>query len=375
MRALIKYLGSKRKFVGVLGAVIDAVGAETAADLFTGTTRVAQEFKRRGAKVWALDLARYSEVFAKCYIELSPRDIDRAALSEILADLDATPGRPGYFTRTFCEEARFLAPANGARVDAIRDRIEAEFAGTPLYPVLLTSLILAADRVDSTTGLQMAYLKQWAERAKKPLELRAPDMVEGPSGVAIRGDIRATVEDVPPVDVAYLDPPYNQHSYAGNYHVWDTLVAWDAPEAYGVARKRVDVRGNPSPFNRKGAIAEALAQVVRDVKARLVVISYNDESYLSLGDLRDMCSGREAVRAVAFDYKRYVGAQIGIYNPAGLKTGEVGHLRNLEYLVLAGDRDRVEAALAAVVECSPERYGRPAIAVDLPLNRHVSSMS
>ena len=41
-------------------------------------------------------------------------------------------------------------------------------------------------------------------------------------------------------DLAYLDPPYNQHRYFTNYHVWETLVAWDAPEAYGVARKRVD---------------------------------------------------------------------------------------------------------------------------------------
>ena len=32
------------------------------------------------------------------------------------------------------------------------------------------------------------------------------------------------------------------------------------------------------------------------------------------------------------DYKRYVGAQIGIYNPAGEKVGAVSHLRNTEFL-------------------------------------------
>ena len=31
-------------------------------------------------------------------------------------------------------------------------------------------------------------------------------------------------------DVAYIDPPYNQHSYLGNYHVWETLELWDKPE-------------------------------------------------------------------------------------------------------------------------------------------------
>ena len=48
-----------------------------------------------------------------------------------------------------------------------------------LYPVLLTSLIEAADRVDSTTGVQMAYVKQWADRSFRPLELRVPELVAG----------------------------------------------------------------------------------------------------------------------------------------------------------------------------------------------------
>ena len=29
------------------------------------------------------------------------------------------------------------------------------------------------------------------------------------------------------VDVAYLDPPYNQHAYSSNYHVLNALTLWD----------------------------------------------------------------------------------------------------------------------------------------------------
>ena len=65
---MIKYIGSKRRLVPVLGEICSAVGARTAVDLFTGTTRVAQEFKRRGAYVTAVDTARYSEVFAQCLL-------------------------------------------------------------------------------------------------------------------------------------------------------------------------------------------------------------------------------------------------------------------------------------------------------------------
>ena len=193
---MIKYLGSKRTLVPALGAIATAVGADTAVDLFTGTTRVAQEFKRRGIEVTAVDLATYSEVLARCFIATDATTVDPAELSEALDDLSSTPGRRGYVTRTFCEESRYFQPANGERIDAIRDRIEERYRDSALYPVLLSALLLAADRVDSTTGLQMAYLKKWSPRSHRPLELRAPELLPGP-GTAIRGDAMALVTNCP----------------------------------------------------------------------------------------------------------------------------------------------------------------------------------
>ena len=260
--------------VPVLGEMLAASGARTALDLFTGTTRVAQEFKRHG--------------------------------------------------------------------------------DSPLRAVLLTSLIEAADRVDSTTGVQMAYVKQWADRSFAPLALRVPPLLAG-TGSAIRADARDAVRALAPVDLAYLDPPYNQHRYFTNYHVWETLVRWDRPAHYGVACKRLDSRdpATKSVFNAKREMPAALAQVIRDVRAETVVLSYNDESWVSLPVLVDAMRARGGhVEVLAFDSKRYVGAQIGIYNPKGEKVGRVSHLRNLEYVIVAGERERVEAM------CAPNRaYG------------------
>ena len=53
---------------------------------------------------------------------------------------------------------------------------------------MLTSLLEAADRVDSTTGLQMAYLKAWAPRSYNELALRLPEPVAGPAGTVSRLD-------------------------------------------------------------------------------------------------------------------------------------------------------------------------------------------
>ncbi|MBV8950179.1 MAG: DNA adenine methylase, partial [Actinobacteria bacterium] len=214
---MIKYLGSKRRLVPVIDAMAGAIGARHALDLFTGTTRVAQQLKRGGVVVTAVDTARYSEVLGHCYVQTDARTVDRDELRGALRDLGSRPARPGYVTETFCRRARFFQPHNGARIDAVRDAIEREHAGTALYPLLLTSLLEAADRVDSTTGVQMAFVKEWASRSYNPLELREPELLDGPGHVH-RGDACELAGVVGEFDFAYLDPPYNQHRYFTNYH-------------------------------------------------------------------------------------------------------------------------------------------------------------
>jgi adenine-specific DNA-methyltransferase len=345
---LIKYLGSKRRLVPILGAIVESVGARSALDLFTGTTRVAQAMKARGARVTAVDTARYSEIFARCYIETDAGAVSPDDLADAIDELNAVRPVDGYVTETFCRRSRFFQPFNGQRIDAIRDRIERDHRQSPLYPLLLTSLIESADRVDSTTGVQMAYVKQWAPRSFTPLQLRVPELLAGP-GTAVRGDACQLAEELGPFDIAYLDPPYNQHRYFTNYHVWETLVAWDAPQHYGVACKRLDAREEhtKSRFNSKRAMPDALRAVVRAVRCELLVLSYNDESWLTVDELTDMVSHHEAVTTLSFDSARYVGSRIGIHNPAGEKVGRVSHVRNTEYLVLAGSAQAVDRAATA----------------------------
>ncbi len=345
---MIKYLGSKRRLVPVLTEMFERSGASTALDLFTGTTRVAQAFKRAGGEVTAVDTARYSDVFARTWVETDADRVDVAAIESAIDELNHLPGAAGYVTDTFCVQSRFFQPFNGERIDAVRDAIARDHAGTWLEPILLTSLLLAADRVDSTAGLQMAYIKQWAPRSYKPLTMDVPTLLPG-TGRAVLGDATELTPTLGSFDLAYLDPPYNQHRYFTNYHVWETIVAWDHPEHYGVACKRVDARddGTKSVFNRKREMPDALRRTIAAVDAEVVIVSYNDESWVTLDELRDMCAVHGDVVALAFDSKRYVGAQIGIHSPTGEKVGTVGHTRNLEYVVVAGDPGRVARSTAA----------------------------
>src|SRR6202045_2978264 len=198
---MIKYLGSKRRPVPVLTRICQASGATTALDLFTGTTRVAQAFKAQGVHVTAVDSARYAHTFARTYIEADAAATDMDARRAAGTHLNGLPGRPGYVTETFSVQARFFQPQNAARIDAVRDAIDSEYTGSPLYPLLMTSLIEAADRVDSTTGVQMAYVKQWAPRSFNPLELRVPDLLEG-SGRAVLGDAVTLAAELGHFDLA-----------------------------------------------------------------------------------------------------------------------------------------------------------------------------
>jgi len=358
---MIKYLGSKRtllpdivRLAGALPGVeapgvkapgvkapgvkvpgVKVPGVRSVLDLFSGTSRVGHALKRAGYRVIANDHLTYAHKLATCYVQADRVDVldDATALVE---EFNRLPGRPGYVTEVFCRQSRFFQPKNGERIDAIRAAIAAKSLPPELEAVMLVSLMEAADRVDSTTGVQMAYVKRWAARSHNDLRLRVPDVLPRArhgKGAAHRLDAEQAVDTLG-ADLAYLDPPYNQHSYLGNYHVWETIARGDEPEHYGVACKRVDCKTRRSAFNSKRLAVEAFRSVIERVNATYLLVSFNNEGYIDRAAMERMLAVRGEVRVIERDYKRYVGAQIGIHNPAGERVGAVSHLRNKEFLYL-----------------------------------------
>jgi adenine-specific DNA-methyltransferase len=332
---VIKYIGSKRLLVPGIVAMVEALGdVRTVVDLFSGTSRVGLGLKAAGFQVRANDVQRYAATLARAYIQADDDRADQAR--RILGELDTLPAIHGYFTETFCTRARFFQPKNGAKVDAIREGIRRLDADPELEAILLVALMEAADRVDSTTGLHMAYLKSWAPRAHGDLALRLPELLpraRAGKGEAHERDAQDAIGDLDG-DLIYLDPPYNQHKYRSNYHIWETLVRWDAPEAYGVAQKRIDCREEQSPYNRRATIVDALRDIVRRARARYLLVSFNDEGFVPRADMEAILAERGPVEVIAHAFPRYVGAKIGIHNPKGEKVGKVSHVRNTEFLYL-----------------------------------------
>lgn len=335
---MIKYLGSKRLLLPVIAQAVASIPqAATVLDLFSGTSRVGHALKSLGYRVFANDLNAYAATLARCYVQ-SDRTRHLRAVTQLVTEFNAVKGQPGYFTTTFCEEARYFQPKNGERIDAIRESIARKGLGPELESIMLVSLMEAADRVDSTTGVQMAYLKSWAARAHNDLTLRVPDLLERSphgKGRAYQLDAAKAAASIK-ADIAYVDPPYNQHSYLGNYHIWESLVLWDKPSAYGIARKRTDCRERKSLFNSRTTFAKALSHVLEALTTPTIILSFSNEGFMTREEmlilLHSLWNATAKVETIEADYKRYVGAQIGIFNPQGKKVGKVSHLTNKEYL-------------------------------------------
>jgi adenine-specific DNA-methyltransferase len=350
---VIKYIGSKRSLVpwilDVVTTISEASNARAVADLFSGSARVGHALKSRGFYVIANDYYHYAFTIAKALIEADRREYPEEKLNPILKHLSHLPPKRGWFTQTYCEEARFFQAKNGERIEAIREYVEEHYADDPtLKAILLTSLILAADKVDSTTGVQMAYLKKWAPRSYNDLKLEYPPLLPG-KGLALLGDAVDVVGDVE-ADILYLDPPYNQHSYLGNYHIWETLVLWDKPKTYGVAQKREDVRYRKSPFNSRRQAKEALSRLLSRAKVPHIVLSFNNEGFFTTQEIEEILKDKGYVVRLSRRHRRYIGAVIGIYNPMGEKVGTTSHTENTEFLFVATSSLKVYDELAPMSE-------------------------
>lgn len=346
---MIKYIGSKRRVVPELVDWIGQLpGVRRVGDLFSGSARVAHALKAAGYAVEANDHNDYAATLARGLVQ-ADRERWQGPAERLIAELDRLPPQAGWFTEQYCERSRYFQAHNGARIDAVRERIDGLDLEPELEAIALTSLLLAADKVDSTAGVQMAYLKGWSKRSHRELRLEVPPLLPR----AAHGDCRARGLDaldaarVADVDLLYLDPPYNQHPYLSNYHLWETLVRWDRPEVYGVARKRVDCRERKSRFNFRARAADALAELLSACDAPYLLLSYSNEAFLRRPQLRAMLAERGHVQHVELELTRYIGARIGVHSPAGVRTGRVSHTTATESLWLVSPEPVTSAAMAA----------------------------
>jgi adenine-specific DNA-methyltransferase len=334
----VKYAGSKLKLLPRILQLVKKIKPATVLDGFSGTTRVAQALAQTGHRVVANDVAAWSKVFATCYL-LNPHPASH--YQPIMDHLNALPGCDGWFTEHYGGEANSGCSAgverlkkpwqrhNTRRLDAIRPEIERLSLSEPEKAVLLTSLTLALDQVDSTLGHFASYLREWSPRSYNTLHLKVPRLTPASERHAVyQSDIFDLLPEVE-ADLAYFDPPYGSNNekmppsrvrYAAYYHLWNSICLFDKPALFGKARRRVDssdtVASSVFEDFRRGknggfVAVEAIERLLRNTRARHIILSYSSGGRGTAQELNEVihATGRLA-EVVEMAYQRNVMASM-----------------------------------------------------------------
>lgn len=337
---LIPYIGNKRKLLGLICDAIRQTGVTSGVflDAFAGSGVVSRLAKTMGFSVIANDWEPYAEVINRAYIGLNrpPEFHALGGFDNALRTLNDLPSERGYIARHYCpedderydveRERMFYTQHNGQRIDAMREQIKrwrsAEAIDADEEAALLAPLIFQAAYCSNTSGVFKGFHRGWGGatktawyRIRSHLALRRPVFYDnGLSNEALRMDASMAADRVE-CDVAYLDPPYNQHQYGANYHLLNTVALWDKPPisehisgdgARDKAAIRTDWRtSRRSPYCSRATALHAFNDLLSKLRARRILVSYSTDGIISVEDLLSALSNCGRLSVLTKKYKRY----------------------------------------------------------------------
>ena len=338
-KQILTYIGNKRSLLKFITEGVHLVRQKLGKDklnifdVFSGSGIVARYFKRYADTLFVNDLEKYSQVTNECY--LANRDeINVAELQEIhrylLNAISANPLREGFVTELYAPkdddhiqegERVFYTHRNAMYIDTMRqwiDRID-----VPLQKFFLAPLLSEASVHSNTSGMFKGFHKNPKTgigqfgggnrdalfRIKGEIELPFPVFSNFQcNSVIYSGNSNEVIRTAPEVDLAYLDPPYNQHPYGSNYFMLNLIVANKRPEAVspisGIAEG-----WNRSAYNKKQFAYDALTDLATNIKAKYVLISFNSEGFITLDEMQAMLTKIGKVEVLETKYNTFRGCR------------------------------------------------------------------
>lgn len=337
---LITCIGNKRSLLPSIALAVDDVQRQLGGrklrtlDAFSGSGAVSRLLKSRSEIVFANDIEDYARAISACYLR-NASDVDwqgvNAALTH-LRDLEThlDDVQPGFIERLYApaDEERittsdrvFYTKRNARRLDVFRQALDA--FGPITRAMLLGPLLAEASIHANTAGVFKGFYKdrrtgigryggtgeEALSRITGPIVPRSPILSAFESGhQVLQMDANDLPEHVGDLDLAYLDPPYNQHPYGSNYFMLNLLVNYREPDA--VSR----VSGIPtcwqrSDYNVRARSAAKLADLVERIDARYLIVSFSDDGFISPPEIRDILRQAGAVRELAIPYNTFRGSR------------------------------------------------------------------
>jgi adenine-specific DNA-methyltransferase len=123
-----------------------------------------------------------------------------------------------------------------------------------------------------------------------------------------RGDSNQIVQNIDEVDIAYLDPPYNQHPYGSNYFMLNLIVDYQKPISTSKVSGIPD-DWNRSEYNRSAHAFSQLSDIVDKIKAKYLLISFNSEGFITVEEMVGMLKKKGKLSILETKYNTFRGSR------------------------------------------------------------------
>lgn len=354
-KQLITYIGSKRSLLDFIGSGLSIVkkklGKEklNILDVFSGSGITSRYFKQNASKLIVNDIEDYSRVINKCYLS-NRSEINETILNNtynyLKGKLNSEQFRKGFISELYSPindnriksgERVFYTTRNGLYLDTARQLIGD--LDSSMKDFFLAPLLSEASIHTNTGGVFKGFYKNRntglgkfggnngdaLSRILCNIELKYPLFSNFECAVEVlQGDSNIIVSKINEVDIAYLDPPYNQHPYGSNYFMLNLLVNYKQPEVISPV-SGIPVDWNRSNFNKKRKAYNSFKELVININAKYLLISFNSEGYISLEEMKKLLGSVGKVEVLETRYNTYRGSR-------NLKARDI-HLKEYLYLV------------------------------------------
>ncbi len=336
---LVTYLGNKRALLAFIGAGVHKVRARlgqrklATCDLFSGSGVVARYLRQDSERLIVNDLEPYAAVINRCYLTNQTPELLAAIRdnhAQLLADIARDGLQPGLIAELYApqddaaiqpHERVFYTARNARFLDSVRQRV----AQLPeaMRDYLLAPLLSQASIHANTSGVFKGFYKDSAtghgqfggnrrdalQRITAEMTLPLPVFSRFAVDCSVhQQDANALIAQMPEVDLAYLDPPYNQHPYGANYFMLNLLVQYQRPPALS------RVSGIPpdwrrSAYNRRAETTAALQRLVAEIPAKFLLLSFNSQGFIGREQLLELLSRVGRTEVLETRYNAFRGSR------------------------------------------------------------------
>jgi len=336
---LITYIGNKRALLGFIAEGLDRVRARlgkeqvSTFDVFSGSGIVSRFLKKYSSHLIVNDLENYASIINHCYLA-NRETLNLSQLGEIYTDLvaklDTETLEQGLIAERYAPkddehilhgERAFYTNRNARYLDTARVLVAEIPEALQCY--FLAPLLAEASVHANTSGVFKGFYKNSATgigqfggrkgdaliRIRGDISMPFPVFSNFSCETSIfSGDANVICEEAPEVDVAYLDPPYNQHPYGSNYFMLNLLADYKTPETVSVI-SGIPSDWNRSAFNRKKDATTALTDLAKKIRAKYLIISFNSEGFISLKDMTELLSQIGKTEILETKYNAFRGSR------------------------------------------------------------------